>query len=119
MVGPTIEFDAVLELCQEQHRRIILATLAHEKRSLTINDLTNTILKHNHHTPLTEVPEEELKQIRLALHHVHLPKLADQSLVGYDQEQQLVEPTLQFDQVQPQLSAIINADPDLDPPISL
>ncbi|MFU8868546.1 hypothetical protein [Natronococcus sp.] len=114
MVGSTTEFDTVLELCQAQHRRIILATLAHEKRSVTVTDLTKAILKHNHHTPLAEVPEEETERIRLALHHVHLPKLADQSLVGYDQEQQLVEPTPRFDQILPQLSAIINADPDLD-----
>lgn len=119
VVGPTIEFDTVLELCQEQHRRIILATLAHEKRSVTVTDLTKTILKHNHHTPLAEVSEEESKRIRLALHHVHLPKLAEQSIVGYDREQQLVKPTPQFDQLQPQLSAIIDADPDLDAPISL
>ncbi|MFC4541903.1 hypothetical protein ACFO5R_08170 [Halosolutus amylolyticus] len=119
MVGHTTEFDTVLELCKEQHRRIILATLAHEKRSLTVSDLTETILKHNHHAPLAEVSEEESKQIRLALHHLHLPKLADQSLVSYEQEPQLVELTPQFDQLQPQLSAIIKADPDLDAPISL
>ncbi|NKE35845.1 hypothetical protein GWG54_08425 [Natronococcus sp. JC468] len=118
MVGSTIEFDTVLELCQEQHRRIILATLTHEKRSVTVTDLTKTILKHNHHTPLAAVSEEESKRIRLALHHVHLPKLAEQSIVGYDRERQLVKPTPQFDQLQPQLSAIIDADPDLDAPIS-
>ncbi|MDS0473529.1 hypothetical protein [Natrinema sp. 1APR25-10V2] len=119
MVGSITEFDTVLRLCQEQHRRIILATLAHEKRSVTVTDLTKTILKHNHHTPPAEVPEEEAKQIRLALHHVHLPKLADHSLVNYDQEQQLVEPTPQFDQLEPQLSTIIDADPDLETPIAL
>ncbi|MDG5820226.1 hypothetical protein [Natronococcus sp. A-GB7] len=119
MVGPTTEFDTVLDLCQKQHRRIVLATLAHETRSVTVTDLTKLISKHNHHTPLREVPEAESRQIRLALHHVHLPKLAAQSVVHYDQEQQLVEPTPQFDQLQPQLAAIIDADPDLEPPITL
>lgn len=119
MVGPTTEFDAVLELCQEQHRRIILATLAHEEQSVTVDDLTKAIVTHNHHMPLAEVREEETKQIQSALHHVHLPKLADQSLVDYDQEQHQVEPTPQFDQLQPQLSAIIDIDPDLEAPVVL
>ncbi len=119
MVGPITEFDTVLELCQEQHRRIILATLAQRKQSATVDDLMKAIFKHNHHTPLAEVPEEESKQIRLALHHVHLPKLADQSLIDYDQDQQLVEPTPQFDQLQPQLSAIIGVDPGLEAPDAL
>ena len=118
MVGPITEFDTVLELCREQHRRIILTTLVHEKQPVSVDDLTKTILKHNHHTPLAEVPEEESKRIPLALHHVHLPKLADQSLIDYDQEQQLVEPTPLFDRLQPQLSAINDVDPDLEAPVA-
>ncbi|MCU4744519.1 DUF7344 domain-containing protein [Natronoglomus mannanivorans] len=119
MVGTSTEFDTLLELCQEQHRRIVLAVLASEKRSLTVTDLAKTIIKHNHHTPLREISEEELTQIRMELHHVHIPKLADQSVVEYDQERQLVEPTPQFDQLQPSLFAIIDADPVLDSPIAL
>lgn len=119
MVGTSSEFDTLLELCQERHRRIVLAVLATEKRSLTMNDLTKVIVKHNHHTPLREVSEDELGQIRMALFHVHIPKLEDLSLVDYDQERQQVEPTSQFDQLQPQLSAIIDADPDLEAPIVL
>ncbi|QSX00990.1 DUF7344 domain-containing protein [Haloterrigena alkaliphila] len=119
MVGTSAEFDTLLELCQEQHRRIVLAVLASEKRSLTVNDLTKTIIKHNHHTPLREISSEESRRIRLELHHVHIPKLADQSLVEYDQERKLVEPTSRLDQLQPQLSAIIDADPVLDPLVAL
>ena len=119
MVGTSAEFDTVLELCQDHHRRIVLAIFATEKRSLTVNDLTKAIVKHNHHVPLTEVPREETTQIRQSLLHVHIPKLKDLSLVDYDQERQLVEPTPQFEQLQPQLSAIIAADSDLEAPVSL
>lgn len=119
MVGTSTEFNTLLELCQEQHRRIILAVLATEKRSLTVNDLTKAIVKHNHHTALLEVSEEESRQIRISLHHIHIPKLEDLSLIEYDQERQLVEPTPQFDQLQPQLSAVIDADPELEAPVAL
>ncbi|WP_049990392.1 DUF7344 domain-containing protein [Natrinema salifodinae] len=119
MVGSSTEFDTVLELCQDQHRRIILAVLAYEKRSLTVNDLRQTIIEHNHHKPITEIPEEETTQIRLSLIHTHIPKLEAFSLVDYDQERQVVEPTIQFDQLEPQLSVILDADPGLEPPIAL
>ncbi|WP_339105255.1 hypothetical protein [Haloterrigena salinisoli] len=119
MVGTSTEFDTLLELCREQHRRIVLAVLASEKRSLTVNDLTKTIIKHNHHTPLREISGEESMQIRMELHHVHIPMLEEQSLVEYDQKRQLVEPTPEFDQLQPQLSAIIDADPVLHPLVAL
>lgn len=119
MVGTTIEFDTLLQLCRDQHRRIVVATLARENRSLTVNDLTTAIVKHNHHVPVTEVSVEDTREIRLSLHHTHIPKLAARSLIEYDQERQLVEPTSQFDQLEPQLSAIIDADPDLEAPVTL
>ncbi|WP_226480833.1 DUF7344 domain-containing protein [Natrinema amylolyticum] len=114
-----VTFDTVLDLCADRHRRIALATLANEQRSLTVNDLTKAIVKHNHHVPVTEMSEGNLSEIQLLLHHVHLPKMEASVLVDYDQERGLVEPTEQFEQVQPQLSAIIKADPDLEPPVDL
>lgn len=119
MVGTSSEFDTVLELCQDQHRRISVALLAHENRALTVNDLTKAILKHNHHQPLMEVSEKTTMEVRLSLIHVHLPKLEALSLIEYDVERKLVEPTTRFDQLEPQLSAIIETDPGLEPPVTL
>ncbi|WP_246999491.1 DUF7344 domain-containing protein [Halosolutus gelatinilyticus] len=119
MVGSSTEFDAVLELCQDQHRRIILAALAHENRSLTMNDLKQIIVDQNHHTAITELSGEEISDIQISLLHTHIPKLEDLSIVEYDRERQLVEPTPQFEQLEPQLSAIIDIDPGLDPPVTL
>lgn len=119
MCEDSTTFDTVLDLCQHQHRRIVLAILAAEQRSLTLNDLTKTVLKYNHQTPITEVSEDVLAEIRLSLYHVHLPMLTSEGLITYDPEQQLVEPTDQFEQVQPTVSMILDADPTLDVPISL
>jgi hypothetical protein len=112
-------FDSVLDLCQHQHRRIVLAVLAEEKRSLTLNDLTQAILKYNHQTPITEASEDVIAEIRLSLHHIHLPKLASEGLIDYDPDRQLVEPTEQFEQVLPTVSTILDADPTLEAPIEL
>jgi hypothetical protein len=119
MSETTSAFDSVLDLCQHQHRRIVLALLAAEQRSLTLNDLTQTVLKYNHQASPTAVSEDVLTEIRLSLHHVHLPKLASDGLITYDPDRQLVEPTEQFEQVQPTLATILDADPTLETPIEL
>lgn len=114
-----IEFDTVLDLCRDQHRRIVLAVLAEEKRSLTVNDLTKTILKYNHQTPVTEVSEEILTEIRLSLDRVHIPKLESVGVIEYDPERQHAKPADRFDQLQPYLSAIVDLDPTLEELIEL
>ncbi|RLM62821.1 hypothetical protein [Halorubrum sp. Atlit-26R] len=115
----SLAFDSVLGLCQHQHRRIVLGVLAAEQRSVTFNDLTQAILKYNHQRPISEASEDVLTEIRLSLHHVHLPKLAAAGLINYDTEKELVEPSEQFDQTQPTLSTILTADPSLDTPMKL
>jgi hypothetical protein len=119
MSEDSIAFDSVLDLCQNQHRRIVLGMLAEEQRSLTLNDLTKAVLKYNHQTPLTEASKDVLAEIRLSLYHAHLPKLASEGLINYDPERQLVEPTEQLDQMQPTLSTILDADSSLETPITL
>ena len=119
MSRDSIEFDTVLDLCRDQHRRIVLAVLAEEHRSLTVNDLSKAILKYNHQTPVTEVSEDVLAGIRLSLYHEHIPKLESEGVVEYDPERQHVVPAEWFDQLQPSLSAIIEADPGLKIPVEL
>ncbi|MFP8951394.1 hypothetical protein ACLI4Z_00285 [Natrialbaceae archaeon A-arb3/5] len=114
-----IAFDTVLDLCGDEHRRIILALLATERRSVTVKDLRNTILKHNHDTPVTDASEEVLTEIQSTLSHRHIPKLESAGVIEYDSERKLVKPTEQFDQLQPHLSAILDTDPNLDEPIEL
>lgn len=118
MVG-TPAFDTLLDLCRHQHRRIVLATFAEEKRRLTVNDLTKSVLKYNHQMPVTEVSGEVLEEVEQTLHHLHLPKLAAAGVVEYDPDRGLVEPTEQFDQLQPSLSTILDADPTLEEPLEL
>jgi hypothetical protein len=119
MSGDSRAFDAVLDLCRNRQRRIVLAVLLAEERSLTLDDITKTVLRHNHHTPFTEASKDVLAEIRLSLCHVHLPKLASEGLVTYDQDRGLVEPTGEFEQVGPTVSTILDADPTLDVPIDL
>lgn len=113
MGGSSIDFDTVLDLCRDKHRRITLAVLADQQQSLSLTDLTKAIVKHNHDTPLTEVSDETVTRIRITLYHIHIPKLVEAGLVEYDSQRQLVEPTMQFDQIEPLLSPILDADSEL------
>lgn len=119
MVGTQLGFDAVLDLCGDKHRRIVLAVLAGQQRTLTIDDLAKAVVKHNHHTPLREVPGEEMVQIKSSLHHAHVPELEASGLVEYDIDRHLVEPTAQFERTEPHLSAILDADPEIETPLAL
>lgn len=112
-------FDSVLEACQDQHRRIVLGVLTEERRSLTLNELTEAVVTHNHRTPPAEAPEDVLREIRLSLYHVHLRKLDAEGFVNYDPVRQLVEPTDRLAQAQSTLSPILAADPSLEAPLEL
>ncbi|WP_425499371.1 DUF7344 domain-containing protein [Natronosalvus caseinilyticus] len=119
MINRTIEFDTVLDLCQSRRRRIVLALFADQQRSLTVNDLIKAIVKHDHHESITEVSAEVLTQIGIELKHAHIPRMEEAGVIEYNSKRKLAEPTDQFDQLQPYLSAIINADPALEFPIEL
>lgn len=115
MVGTHPDVDTVLDLCQDHHRRIVLGTLA-DREQVTVNDLANAIVKHDHHVPPAEVSDETAHRIRIALHHVHLPKLSKSGVVEYDPERKLVKPTARFDRMEPHLSAILDADSEFAVP---
>ncbi|WP_440772249.1 DUF7344 domain-containing protein [Natronorubrum sp. DTA28] len=119
MTEETIDFNTVIDLCRDEHRRIVLSVLAAEQRSLTVNDLRTVILTRNHHTPVTDASEEVLTEIGVSLTHTHIPKLESAGVIEYDSDRQLIVPTEQFDQLQPHLSTIIDTDPNLDEPIEL
>ncbi|WP_254863927.1 DUF7344 domain-containing protein [Halovivax gelatinilyticus] len=114
-----IAFDAVCDLCRDTRRRIILAVLAEERRSLTMDDLERAILAYNHLTSVADASSEVLTDIRVSLCHAHVPKLESAGVIEYDSDRQLVDPTERFDRLQPHLAAILDTDPNLDESIAL
>ena len=119
MSDPHPTFDSLLDLCRKQHRRIVLGILLAEQQSVTLNDLTEAVLKYNHHTPRTEAPDDVPAGIRISLHHNHLPKLASEGLISHDTDRGRVTATEQLEEVQPTVSTILDADPELEAPIEL
>lgn len=118
MVEP-LSFDAVLDLCRNRHRRIVLAILAEEQQPMTVNDLAETILTYDDRASVTEASEEAITEIECSLQHRHLPKLASAGVIDYDTEWQLVEPVDEFDQKVSYLPAVLDTDPDLERPVKV
>ena len=112
MSGSSTEFNAVLDLCQHEHRRIVLAALA-DRRSVPTDDLTAAIVEREYRAPPVEVGDETVARIESSLYHVHLPKLAAAGFIEYAPDRQRVEPTERFGRGAPHLSAILGADPAL------
>lgn len=116
MVGPSIEFDTVLELCRHERRRTIIEALVEQQRPIPMNDLAEMVVEREHHSPVTEVADEAVTRIEISLHHVHLPKVEAAGVVEYDSKAGLVEPTAQFDKAETHLSAILDDAPVLATP---
>ena len=117
MVGTQVDFDTLLELCGNEHRRIVIGTLLDERRALTMRDLSEAIVEYNHHVPLREVSGETMTQLRIELHHLHVPKLVAAGLVEYDDDRELVEPTADLQEAAARLTDILAADPELEAPL--
>lgn len=117
MVGTPIDFDTLLDLCGNEHRRIVIGTLLDERRALTTRDLSEAIVEYNHHAPLREVSGEAMAGIRTELHHVHVPKLVAAGLVEYDDDRELVEPTADLQGAAERLTKILAADTELEAPL--
>lgn len=108
-----LDLDTILDVCGHKHRRIVLAALANQQQSLSIDDLTNAIIKHNHPLPRTEIDDETANRIYLCLYHVHVPKLAEAGVIHYDPERNVAELTVQARRESSHLSAILAQDSDL------
>ena len=119
MSRDSTELNAILDLCRTQHCRTMLAVLAEERRTLTLNDLSKAVLKYEYETPVTAATEDELAEIRLSLYHFHIPKLASEGVVEYDHEREHVVPTARFDELQPALATILEAEASLQEPVRL
>ena len=98
--------DEILELISNQRRRAVLELLLTHDQPLTINDLRNEVVEKEQDTEITEIPSEQVKEVHISLHHVHIPKLEERELISYDSNRNIVESTGKLNQLEPFLAQL-------------
>ncbi|WP_339104161.1 hypothetical protein [Haloterrigena salinisoli] len=98
--------DAILELLSHQRRRAVLDLLLTHDQLLTTTDIRNEIVEREQDTEITEIPSEQVMQVHISLHHVHIPKLAEEGVINYDSNRNLVEPTEKLSRLEPFLAQL-------------
>ncbi len=88
-VHDAIEPETAFELLANRHRRLLLDQLAQDGSRSTIDELA-AALAENQSSADSPYSVEDVK---IALHHIHLPQLADAGVVQYDPQDGIVVPT--------------------------
>lgn len=84
--------DELLGILADERRRALVSVLAtrDDPGPVDIEELSRAVVALETNTDATDVAEDDLRRVRLTLHHVHLPKMADYGLISYDQDRKAV-----------------------------
>jgi len=90
-VHEALEPETAFELLADRRRRQLLAQLAQDGTGTqsTVDELARTLAEKQSKTEATHSVED----VKILLHHNHLPKLADAGVVQYDPQDGIVVPT--------------------------
>ena len=92
VVDLTLDHETRFDILSHQHRRTIITLLA-ETPTLTRAELT-TQLAAAVTDSASQPTAEDRRRLRIALHHNHLPLLADAGLIEYDGDTVTATPAL-------------------------
>jgi len=79
----TAETDALFSVLADANRRFVLSHLAQREASPALDHLTGALAEWN--------DDLDREDARIALHHVHLPKLEEAGLLTYDDTVELTD----------------------------
>ena len=92
-----VETDALFEVLSRERRRYALYCLQRYRNPMTLADLADEVaLLERGERSLADVPEEKVKSVYMSLYHSHVPKMADEGVVEYDQDEDAVRLTYEF-----------------------
>lgn len=85
-----IPVDELFGLLANERRQALISVLATRDGPVDVDELTRAIAALETSTDATDVDEADLRRVRLTLHHVHLPKMADRGVISYDRNRRMV-----------------------------
>jgi DNA-binding transcriptional ArsR family regulator len=108
--------DRVFDALSEPPRRSAFRVVADRDELFTVPRLARAIRAAGPEPPGGEGGSDRgrlsLLQLRVALHHVHLPKLDDAGLVSYDRSERVVAPAYDDTAVLERARAVLSTDDD-------
>jgi hypothetical protein len=84
-----VSLDALFDLLADFRRRTAFLTLC-SHGDLSLPDLADEVAVAERGETLLEIDPDEVLRVYLSLYHRHVPKLADEGLVAYDQDDDYV-----------------------------
>ncbi len=96
-------FDRAFDALSNARRRHALSVLS-DHGTIGLADLADEVAVRERSLPLSEIPAEAVAETYMALYHRHVPRLADEGFVDYDQETDTIRGT----------EAVPSLDPYLD-----
>ncbi|WP_238709435.1 DUF7344 domain-containing protein [Natronorubrum halophilum] len=80
------DLDAVLAALADARRRTVLSELETKSQPLSTETLARAVAAREAGTTVRDVSEDRVEAVVTSLVHIHLPRLRDAGLIGYDAE---------------------------------
>ncbi len=80
----TLDVSDLHAALADERRRAAVADLADRSTPVDAEALARRVAGRESDRSPGSVPSEQVEQVHVTLHHVHLPKLADVGLIAYD-----------------------------------
>lgn len=101
--------NQILDLLSAHRRRYTLYCLYLYANPMRLSDVADQVTEWEHGRPGDELLEERLRTYN-DLYHCHVPKLADADVIGYSQEENMVELASNVDPLRPYLERTVEKD---------
>ncbi|MFC6720708.1 DUF7344 domain-containing protein [Halobacteriaceae archaeon SHR40] len=105
-----LESSEVFDLLSLERRQAIIKVLHDaEKTPVSVSELSKKVAAIEYNCAPSELDSAQEKRIYIAAYQVHIPYLAEASVVTYDSERQLVDRGENFDRVHHILQILLDA----------
>lgn len=84
--------DELFDVLTEARRRSVLSILEGRRTSMDVEELAHAVAVRENGVDSDRVAETTVHEVHVTLHHVHLPKLDEATLVNYDRDDRTVAP---------------------------
>ncbi|ADB63594.1 hypothetical protein Htur_4832 (plasmid) [Haloterrigena turkmenica DSM 5511] len=100
------DVDRLFEILEHRYRRYIIQRLRTTDQPVTEEQLAMEIAAREREVPVQTITLQTADYIRTVLHHTHLPKMVDESIITYDTDTGKISLTNQIIDLEPVLAAV-------------